>query len=184
MLLFCYGIDPHLERLAARLQGITLYSSPTLGPVLPNEPPLEPTEEKYKLVGYCDDCKPAVTSMAEFSLVERETRLFEAASGTELHRDRTSNKVKFLPLGRWKGTLTEDDLPNECKYIAFSEHLDMLGPQLFSSFQKTRKVNGEISVDKCRKTSGPWKLRRMPLTQRPWSSNTYLLPSFWYKACL
>ena len=143
MLLFCYGIDPHLVQLGARLKGITLYTAPTYGPVLPDQLPLEPTTEKYKLVGYCDDCKPAVTSMAEFSLVERETRMFEAASGTELHRDRNSGKVKFLPLGRWKGTLSEDDLPNECKYIAFTEHLDMLGPKLFARFERTRKENGE-----------------------------------------
>ena len=120
--------------------------------------------------------------MAEFSLVESETRLFEAASGTELHRDRTSNKVKFLPLGRWKGTLTEDDLPNECKYIAFSDHLDMLGPELYANFNKTRQVAGEGMVVKFRNTTGPWRIRRMPLTQRPWSSNTYLLPKVWYKA--
>ena len=75
MILFCYGIDPHLVRLASRLVGITLYSTPTFGPVLQDELPLAPTQEKYKLVGYCDDCKPAVTSMAEFSLVESETRL-------------------------------------------------------------------------------------------------------------
>ena len=65
--------------------------------------------------------------------------MFEAASGCLLHRDPASGKVKFLPLGRWKGTLTREDLP--VSYIALSEHLDMVGVKLMASFQKTRKVN-------------------------------------------
>ena len=96
MILFGIGIDPHLIRLSNRLNGIVLYSTPTLGPVLPNQRPLPNTEERYKVTGYADDCKPAITSMAEFSLVERETQFFEAASGYELHRVPTSGKVKLL----------------------------------------------------------------------------------------
>ena len=36
----------------------------------------------------------------------RGSALFEAASGCVLHCDPASGKVKFPPLGRWKGTLT------------------------------------------------------------------------------
>ena len=54
-----------------------------------------------------------------------------------------SGKVKFLRLGRWKGILEEEDLPLECRYIRFSEYLDMLGVPLFASYQKTRKKWGK-----------------------------------------
>ena len=67
-------------------------------------------EEKYKLLGYIDDIKPAITSMNEFTIVDKGSSLFEAASGCILHRDPTSGKVKFLPLGRWRGTLQQEDL--------------------------------------------------------------------------
>ena len=62
-------------------------------------------EESYKVIGYIDDIKPAVTSMEEFNLIDRGSALFEAASGCILHRDPTSGKVKLLPLGRLRGTL-------------------------------------------------------------------------------
>ena len=177
MLLFCYGIDPHLVRLSNQLEGITLYSLP----VLPGENPLVPLTEKYKVIGYCDDCKPAITNMSEFSLVERETRLFEAASGTMLHRDPSSGKVKFLRLGRWRGTLQKEDLPSACQYIALSDFLDMLGLKLFASFKKTRQICGNELQDKFQRTVGVWRLRFMELTQRPFSCNTYLLPKAWYR---
>ena len=80
---------------------------PVAGPALDKEPfPLTMTET-YKVIGYIDDVKPAITSMEEFSLVDRGSSLFEQASGCILHRDPTSGKVKFLPLGRWKGTLSK-----------------------------------------------------------------------------
>ena len=181
MILFGIGIDPHLIRLNNRLRGIFVYSTPTLGPVLPNEAPLGNTEERYKVTGYADDCKPAITSMAEFSLVETETRLFEAASGCELHRDPTSGKVKFLRLGRWRGTLQSEDLPPSCRYIAFSEHLDMLGVPLYASFRKTKQNSGEDLKEKLRKKTGPWLSKNMPLIQRAFSVNCYLLPKVWFR---
>ena len=63
--------------------------------------------------------------MSEFSLVDNGSFLFEAASGWILHRDPLSGKVKFLPLGRWKGTLKQEDI--HVRYVALSEHLDMVG---------------------------------------------------------
>ena len=95
-----YGIDPLLSYLDERLQGISIYKTPTLGPTLPRAAPLPSLEEKYKLIAYVDDVKPAITSMNEFLLVDRASLLFENASGCELHRDPASGKVKFLPLGR------------------------------------------------------------------------------------
>ena len=75
-------------------------------------------------VSYADDLKPAISTMEEFQLVDRASALFEAASGCVLHRDPTSGKVKFLALGRWRGTLQQEDIP--VNYIALSEHLDMV----------------------------------------------------------
>ena len=36
--------------------------------------------ETYKFMGYVDDIKPGITSLEEFSLVDRGSPLFEAAS--------------------------------------------------------------------------------------------------------
>ena len=61
-ILFCFGIDPHLVWLDRRLQGIPIYSMPVPGPVLEKEPfPLTMTET-YRVIGYIDDVKPAITA--------------------------------------------------------------------------------------------------------------------------
>ena len=127
MEIFTFGIDPVLAYLRRRLQGIPICSLPVQGP-LPapelspvgfSEPPprrrphlktqavtLAPQELRYYIVGYCDDLKPAITSMSEFILVDKAMQLFERSSGCKMHRDPLSEKCKFLPLGRWRGTLT------------------------------------------------------------------------------
>ena len=92
---FSYGIDPLLSYLDKRLMGIPIYSTPTLGPVLPTSPPLPDTQETFRLIAYVDDVKPAITSMQEFLLVDNASLLFEKASGCELHRDPLSGKVSF-----------------------------------------------------------------------------------------
>ena len=115
---------------------------PAAGPVLHGDPyPLTLTES-FRLIGYIDDVKPAITSMSEFTLVDHGSFLFEQASGCVLHRDPASGKVKFLPLGRWKGTLTKEDLP--VNYIALSDHLDMIGVELRATHTQTRKANGDL----------------------------------------
>ena len=109
MFFFAFGIDPLLTYLERRLTGILITSLPVLGPVpehsphkalpVPEHSPhkvLPALEERYKLVSYADDLKPAITSMHEFILVNNASALFEAASGCVLHRDPTSNKYKFL----------------------------------------------------------------------------------------
>ena len=127
-ILFCYGLDPHLDWLENRLRGIPIYTSNFFSPAT--------STETYKLMAYVDDVKPSVTSMQEFKLIDQGSALFEAASGCILHRDPASGKVKFLPLGRWRGTLTQEDLP--VPYIALSEHLDMVGVKLKASYLHTR----------------------------------------------
>ena len=53
--------------------------------MLPGTLPLQPREERYKVIGYADDVKPAITSMDEFSLVDRAMALFENASGCKFY---------------------------------------------------------------------------------------------------
>ena len=96
---FGYGIDPLLQYLEKRLVGITVHSSPVIGPSLRGEPRrLECVQTRYKLAGYCDDLKPAITSMEEFSLMRGAVSMFEKSSGCELHRDLASKKCKVLLL--------------------------------------------------------------------------------------
>ena len=97
--------------------------------------------------------------MYEFTLVDRTSLLFEKASGSELHRDPRSGKVKFLPLGRWRGVLEEEDLP--VRYVKVSEHLDMLGVKLRGSFIQTRKTNCDETYERLRLVIGSWKGGRL-----------------------
>ena len=117
--------------------------------------------------------------MNEFILVDKASLLFEQASGCELHRDPTSGKVKFLALGRWRGSLQQEDIP--LPYILLSEHLDMVGVVLKSTFIQTRKVNCDELLDRISRVLGAWKGGKfMQLSQRPWSINTYALPKLWF----
>ena len=178
--LFCYGIDPHLEWLERRLRGITIYSMPAAGPLMENETLPLTVKETYRVVGYIDDVKPAITAMNEFVIVDQGSALFERASGCKLHRDPASGKVKFLPLGRWKGTLCQEDIP--VKYILISDHLDMIGVQLAATHTQTRKMNGDYLVKKVQNIIGPWKEgKHMPLCLRPHSVNTYCFSKIWFK---
>jgi hypothetical protein len=101
---FSFCIDPQLTFLDKRLQGILISSLPLSG--LVGQPPLTPLEERYKVIRYADDVKPATTSLSEFFIVDKAMQLFENASGCRLHRDHSTKKCKFLPLvgvavGRW-----------------------------------------------------------------------------------
>ena len=169
-ILFCYGLDPHLDWLEARLKGIPIYRDNIFNP----------NPEIYKLIAYVDDVKPSISNMDEFRVVDEGSALFERASGCKLHRDPASGKVKFLPLGRWKGTLTPEDLP--VRYVKLSEHLDMVGVKLMANFQKTRKVNCDELQSKVQTITGAWRGGKfMCLTDRPNSLNTYCLPKVWFK---
>ena len=132
------------------------------------------------MVAYADDVKPSISSMQEFLLVDNACCLIERASGVKLHRDPSAGKVKFLALGRWKGTLTQEDLPFQ--YIKLSDHLDFVGVELRSTFTQTRKANGDMVQSRVQNTIGPWKSGKfMPLTHRPDSANTYVLSKVWFK---
>ena len=60
---------------------------------------MAPREERFKLMAFCDDVKPAIMSIDEFNTCDTGATLFELAAGTKLHRDPTTEKCKFLPLG-------------------------------------------------------------------------------------
>ena len=123
MELFCFGIDPLLHRLERLLQGILIASVPVHGPSPQGMPPLPKLEQRFKLIGYADDTKPAITNMEEFTTVDNSLALFERASGCKVHRDPLNKKCKFLPLGKWRTSLKQEDIP--CDYMTLSDHLDM-----------------------------------------------------------
>ena len=134
----------------------------------------------FKGIAYADDVKPAITCMEEFYLVDRACTLLEKAAGVKLHRDPGSGKVKFLALGRWRGTLRQEDLPHQ--YVRLSDHLDFVGVELRSSFVQTRKANGDILQSRIMNIVGSWKAGRfMPLSQRAYSANCYALSKVWYR---
>ena len=88
--------------------------------------------------------------------------------------------MKFLPLGRWCGTLTHEDLPHP--YIKLSDHLDFVGVELTASYIQTRKVNGEQLQNRIKNILGPWRAGMfMPLTMRPYTANVYTLSKVWFK---
>ena len=182
MFWFAVGIDPLLVYLEKRLTGIPITSLPVLGPNVEHaaSPKLPPMQQSYKVIAYADDVKPSICSMQEFYLVDNACALLERASGVKLHRDPAAGKVKFLALGRWRGTLTQEDLPHQ--YIQLSDHLDFVGVELRATYIQTRKANGEQLQSKVKNTVGPWKAGRfMPLILRPYTANTYALSKVWFK---
>ena len=153
---FSFGIDPLLMHLEKRLKGILLTSLPVLGPSLPGDKvPLPPLEERFKLMAYCDDVKPSVISMSEFFIIDQACSLFEESSGCKLHRDPAEKKCKFLPLGRWKGTLQQEDIP--LQYMLLSDCLEMVGVELRATWSQTKRANGEVLQSKVDTTIRQWK---------------------------
>lgn len=114
------------------------------------------------------------------TLIDYGSSIFEAASGCKLHRNPMSGKVKLLPLGKWKNTLCSEDLP--VNYIAISDHLDMVGVILKSTYTLTRQANGDNLVERIANTIGPWRGGKfMPLILRPHSVNSYCFSKLWLK---
>ena len=179
---FAFGIDPLLRYLERRLEGIPIVSIPVQGPATHTEIwPLPALEERFKLMAYCDDVKPSISSMSEFFVVDKGCHLFEVSSGCKLHRDPSSGKCKFLALGRWRGLLEQEDIP--LKYMVLTQTLDMVGVELQATWPKSRKVNGEFAQGKIDSTINSWKSGKfMDLISRPWSINNYALSKIWHRA--
>ena len=131
-------------------------------------------------MAYCDDVKPAVTCMAEFLILDLACTLFENSSGCKLHRDPAAGKCKFLALGRWKGTLQQEDVP--LNYLVLSDSLEMVGVELKATWGKTRKTNGDMIQSRVSNTINAWKSGKfMDITSRPWSLNSFVLSKVWFK---
>ena len=179
---FAFGIDPLLRYLEQRLEGIPIVSVPLQGPSnISDKWPLPPIEERFKLMAYCDDVKPSISSMSEFFVVDKGCHLFEVASGCRLHRDPRTGKCKFLPLGRWRGLLEQADIP--LNYMTISQTLDMVGVELHATWSKTKKANGDYAQEKINSVVNAWKSGKfMHLISRPWSINNYALSRIWHRA--
>ena len=80
--------------------------------------------------------------MAELITINEACSLFERSYGCKLHQDPAAGKCKFLALGRWKGTLQQEDIP--MNYTVLSDSLEMVGVEVKSSWVQTRKANGDI----------------------------------------
>ena len=93
-----------------------------------------------------------------------------------------SKKCKLLPLGKWRTSLKQTDLPLNCQYLVLSDHLDMVGVELRATWTQTRKANGDKIQEKVSKTIGPWRTRKfMSLTMRPSSINSFVLSKVWFR---
>ena len=142
---FGVAIDPLLVYLENRLSGIPICSLLTAGPIQSDGTPPQPICEQYTVMGYADDIKPAVTTMAEFALVDQTARLFEQSSGCSLHRDPVAGKCKVLPLGRWRNSIQQEDIA--FPYMKLCNTLSMVGVDLTASWQATRKLyNDDLQV--------------------------------------
>ena len=98
-----------------------------------------------------------------------------------MHRDPSSNKCKFLPLGKWRKELKQEDIPTP--YMRLTDTIDMVGVQLCSTWNSTRKKNGDTVREKVANVIGPWRGGKfMPLSQRPYSINTYALSKVWHRS--
>ena len=178
---FGYGIDPLLLYLERRLKGIPIISLPVSGPVDSfSVAPLPNLEERFRVMAYCDDVKPAITCIEEFFITDTGASLFEKAAGTKLHRDPSTDKCKFLPLGKWKRKLNQIDIPLD--YLKLTDTLDMVGVQLCDSWQKSRCKNGNTLQEKVANVCKSWKTGKfMPLSLRPFSANSFALSKIWFR---
>ena len=152
---FSFGIDPLLRYLERRLQGILISSLPVLGPSPKDEShPLPPLEERLR---YCDDAKPVITAMAEFTNVDRVCTPYEKSSDCELHPYPALEKCKLMKLGSWR--------------YASQIH----GTELKATWQQTRKAIDDIIQTRVSNTVNAWKYRKFMETLVP-EQNSYALP--------
>ena len=142
--------------------------------------PPQPVTVKYTVMGYADDLKPAVTTMAAFALVDQAARIFEQSSGCVLHRNPVTGKCKVLPLGRWRNSLQQEDIA--FPYMKICDTLSMVGVELTASWQATRKLKNDDLQSRVQNCVSSWKSGKfMPLVSRPFSINTYCLSKVWFR---
>ena len=165
---FSYAIDPLLCFLERRLKGIPIYSLPLHCPAERGARRPEPlVVERYKVLGLADNVKPSVSSMAEFVTVERGASLFEHATGNKLHRDPNKGKCKVLLLGKWRGTVQQEDIG--LPHLRIVESLAYIGVSLTANWQRTRKENMDELLNRVKTKIGSWKSGKFqPLVCKIW----------------
>ena len=118
------------------------------------------------------DLKCAISCMNDFYVVISGCTLLERASGVRLHRSLHRDKVKFLPLGRWRGTLEQEDIPYP--FIKLTDSLDFIGVTLMATFTKTRQANCEVIERRVSETVNPWRGGKFQdIVERGHSVNCY-----------
>ena len=179
--IFCSGVNPLLQLLEHKLEGITIYEAPLLGPVSENEKTIHGIKKNEKVIGYVDDIAPYITKKEEFTILDESLITFERASGCKFHRDQNSQKCKVMPIGPWKKWLTQDKVP--LPFLRVTDHLEILGAKFFESWSKTKNYIGENLVETVKNKANRWKGGRFyELTQKPHIVNTWLFSNLWYNA--
>lgn len=186
MLLFAYGIDPFLTRLNKNLPGILICKRKmkVFGPLTATTTTHDTLmmEERFKAEGFADDVKTGITCIDDMITVDNDTKLFERASGCELHRDVNCDKVKIMPIGKWRKTLKPEIIPEQVRHVKVTTKLDMLGVTLTAIKRETLKQNGEFLQRKIRNTTSTWQGRTMGVKQKSISVNALLYPKIYHRA--
>ena len=86
MQIFNIGVNPLIQQLEKKLQGVTLYSLPIFGPVNEHEAQMANIKKTTSIIGYVDDLNPVITKIDEFEICNFLLLLFERASGSKFHR--------------------------------------------------------------------------------------------------
>ena len=85
-----------------------------------------------------------------------------------------------MKLGRWRGTLNQEDIP--LRYLVLSDNLEMVGVELKATWQQTRKANGDIVQARVANTINAWRSGKfMEMTARTLSINSYALTQAWFR---
>ena len=181
MQIFNIGVNPLIQQLESKLQGVTLYTLPVFGPMEEMEEKMSPVEKNTSIIGYVDDLNPVITKVEEFHVCNSYLLLFEMASGCKFHRDPASQKCKVTPLGDWKNWLNQESVP--LPFLLVSDHLDILGVKIFESWSKTRHQAGNELKQKIKSIRDTWRRGRFyDFLMRPHVVNTYLFSNIWHKA--
>ena len=180
MLMFVISMEPLLKSLKRMLKGIVINKVKVQGPLSKGMKKPLFLEEVFKLIGYADDLKIAIRTLEDLIIAVRQCTKMEMASGVRLHRSVTKGKCRLLPVGSWRESLTQSDIPFD--FVKISDTLNLLGVSLCATYRLTRKRNAEIIVDKVEKISNLWRAGRfMPLIDRAHAVNSNLLSKIWFR---
>ena len=110
---------------------------PVAGPTQEVKAYLAPVEERFVVIVYADDLKPAVTSLCEIKFVNEASILSKQGSGCKLQCNITEGKCKLIHLSSWKSSLTWIDITVD--YIMLSDQLKIVGVEWRAHFTQTRR---------------------------------------------